>query len=61
MRLKGDATHVNVPNTLGDVVRARSGSCLGGISANSLVPFLGLEKPDGAGEQACSNQVEKTS
>lgn len=50
-----------MPDALSDVIRSRTGTCLGSITTNYVVPSIVLQIPDASGEEAGSNQVEDAS
>jgi hypothetical protein len=39
-------TAVDVPDTLSNIVRSRTGSCLAGVASDGVVPGVVLEEPD---------------
>jgi hypothetical protein len=48
-----------VPHALPDVVGARAGADPVGVAADDFVPGVGLEGPDGFGEEARGDEVEE--
>ncbi|RKK06791.1 hypothetical protein BFJ66_g17645 [Fusarium oxysporum f. sp. cepae] len=53
--------HVNMPDTVVDIVRSKTISDFRNITADSLVPLLLLKEPDGARKETYCNKVRKTS
>lgn len=51
--------YVDVPDTLVDIIRSRSGSKFCGITSDYLVPLVCLEVPDSSGEQTSSHEIEE--
>lgn len=48
-----------MPNTPANVVGARPGAQLCGVTADNLVPLVLLKVPDTLGEEASSNEVQE--
>ena len=48
-----------MPDTLSDIVRSRTGSCLTGVASDGVVPGVVLEEPDCAREEAGCDEVEE--
>jgi hypothetical protein len=59
METRRRTTHVDVPNTLIDIIRAGSVAELTSFTTNVLVPSSHLETPDRSREKACANEVEE--
>jgi hypothetical protein len=53
-------TYINMPNTLVNIVRARSVTELVCFTTDILVPFGHLEAPYSPREEACTNEVQET-
>jgi hypothetical protein len=49
-----------MPDALVDIIRSGSGTGLGGVTTDDIVPVLGLEIPDCAGEETGGDEVEET-
>lgn len=54
-----EKTHVDVPDAAANVVRTRSRTQLGRVTADNEVPLVGLEVPDALGEEAGGDEVEE--
>ena len=60
METRRRITHVDVPNTLIDIIRAGPVAELTSFTTNVLVPSSHLETPDRSREETCANEVEQT-
>ena len=60
METRWRITHVDVPNTLIDIIRAGSVTEFTSFTTNVLVPSGHLETPDRSREETCTNEVEQT-